>query len=464
MRDFAHLHWGGKSRIAGNSPGPDKIQSCLAELAQREEAYRSVRPWLMPREEDSILIVPPNLVYKLGGAGFPLMQWLDEGHRVVEIPGMNEERAKQCSQFLEAIVAVAEGRRPESMDILDTVPYGFDFSRLPILGELALTYRCNARCRFCYAGCGGEGELAAIGHGREVSTKEAKQIIDIFRNEAKIPFFSFTGGEPLLRPDLEELAAYACSIGLRVNLITNGTLITPKRAVSLARAGIDSAQVSLESPDSRIHDALCGLPGAWDKTVSGIKSLQDAGIAVQTNSTLTAINRDSLYGYPEFASTLGIKRFSMNLFIPSGRGLGQDDLTVHYVEVPEFIDMIRQSALRCGITFFWYSPVPYCIYNPVAKGLGNKSCAAMDGLIHVNPEGNILPCSSWPEKIGNILEQSFHDLWFSRRASYFKQKKFAPEACSGCDSFIACQGGCPLYMNTLGDGEIILARRVRHGC
>ena len=101
---------------------------------------------------------------------------------------------------------------------------------------------------------------------------------------------------------------------------------------------------------------------------------------------------------------------------------------------------------------------PYCLYNPVARGLGNKSCAALDGLLHVNPYGEILPCSSWPEPVGSLFERSFADIWFSNRSDYFKNKRFAPEECAGCESFVACQGACPLYWKSVGTGELEASR------
>jgi radical SAM protein with 4Fe4S-binding SPASM domain len=342
------------------------------------------------------------------------------------------------------------------------VGYDFDFTRLPILGEAALTYRCNERCRFCYAGCGEAScstpsladAAAAEDEAKELGTEAWKRIIRLFKEEAKIPFFSFTGGEPLLRSDLEELAAYARDIGLRVNLITNGSLATKARAASLKAGGIDTAQVSLESPDAELHDALCGVEGAWERTVAGIAALRAAGISVQTNSTLTALNRESLIRLPAFLASIGVERFSMNLFIPAGRGLGADDLFVSYSEAGEAVDAVRRAAQKAGRTFFWYSPTPYCIYNPVARGLGNKSCAAVDGLVHVNPRGEILPCSSWPESLGSLVDRGFADIWFSEASSYYKNKRFAPELCSDCGSFVACQGACPLYWKYAGVEEL----------
>ena len=439
-------------------------------LDEAESFYRGIRPWLLVRDEDAVLIVPPTRVYKLGGSAPGLLAWLDGGGRLADMPGIGgavgEGRAGELLSFFEELRAAYEGRAPAGAEGFGRVPYDFSFTRLPILGELALTYRCNERCRFCYASCGesscsspSSAEAAASpGDTAELSTEQWKAVIRVFKDEAKIPFFSFTGGEPLLRPDLEELAGFARSLGLRVNLITNGSLATASRAASLKAAGIDTAQVSLESPESGVHDALCGVEGAWERTVAGIRALREAGVSVQTNSTLTALNHESLLGLPAFLASIGVERFSMNLFIPAGRGLTEDELFVSYSEVGPIVDAVRREAHRAGRTFFWYSPTPYCLYNPVARGLGNKSCAAVDGLVHVNPRGEILPCSSWPEGLGSLVTGRFKDIWFSERSSYFKHKRFAPARCAACDTFVACQGACPLYWNHAGEAELTKAK------
>ncbi len=480
---LAALRPGAAGPRAGR-PGAGRPDAALkARLERLQSLHRGLAPWMLFRPEDSVLILPPNRVYKLGGSGAQVLAFLGKGGSLADIPGMDADKASDLERFFAELEAASAGRAVA----LERVPYDFAFTRLPVLGELALTYRCNERCRFCYAGCGDapctgaqaarasgdgrepagaalpgaaltgaahSGAALAEGAGRELSTAEAKRIIDLFRDEAKIPFYSFTGGEPLHRPDLEELAAYAISRGLRVNLITNGSLAGPERAASLKAAGFDTAQVSLESPDPGIHDALCGVPGAFARTTAGIRALKAAGISVQTNSTVTRENRESLLRLPAFLKGLGVERFSMNLFIPSGRGLSESGLFVPYSEIGSLVDEVRRLALQEGLTFFWYSPTPYCLYNPVARGLGNKSCAAADGLLHVNPEGQVLPCSSWPEPLGNLLERPFSEIWFSERAARLKNKAFAPASCSGCASFVACQGACPLYWSYAGEEEL----------
>lgn len=419
--------------------------------------WRETKGYIHYREEDGVVIIPPNLVYKTNDTGIAILKFLDGGGRLDRLARGEPKKAGDIEAFMSDIRSLYLGEAVET----ESIPYDFDFSRLPILGEIAVTYRCNNRCEFCYAGCGGGSGCSAPldrpGSGdarKEMDAGEVRRVIDIFAAEAKIPFFSFTGGEPLLREDLEDFMRYAASKGLRVNLITNGTLATPERAKSLYDAGLRTAQVSLESPEPAIHDELCGSPGSHARTLAGIKALQAAGIAVQTNTTITAFNRGSLAAMPAYLASLGVARFSMNLYIPDARSEYAKALFVPYSEIGETVDAIRAAAKRERLVFFWYSPTPLCIFNPIARGLGNKSCAAADGLISVNPYGEVLPCSSYPEPLGNLLEKPFKEVWFSQRAGHFKQKRYAPESCRDCSAFTACQAACPLYWNYAGYEEL----------
>jgi len=110
----------------------------------------------------------------------------------------------------------------------------------------------------------------------------------------------------------------------------------------------------------------------------------------------------------------------------------------------------------------WYSPTPFCLFNPVAHGLGGKACAACDGLLSVSPQGDVLPCSSLPEPVGNLLEQDFRSVWNSPRAEYYKSKGYAHEICRACEDFDICCGACPLYWRAFGYEELSAAREDVH--
>ncbi|HEY9595416.1 MAG TPA: radical SAM protein, partial [Spirochaetia bacterium] len=223
-------------------------------IAWIDDFFREGGRYIFAREEDGVVILPPNQVYKANATGVAIVRHLLAGRSVFDIPGIEQgNRALEVAGFVSDLrnlslgLPADDGRAP-----YEAVPYTFQYTTLPILGEIAVTYRCNNACLFCYAGCGaggcGPGAVAdaaavtqrgaaaasvtprAVAAGREMSLAEIRRVIRIFKEEARIPFFSFTGGEPLLRPDLEDMIRFARKIGLEVNLITNGTLVTPARA------------------------------------------------------------------------------------------------------------------------------------------------------------------------------------------------------------------------------------------
>ena len=175
---------------------------------------------------------------------------------------------------------------------------------------------------------------------------------------------------------------------------------------------------------------------------------------MQTNTTAVRTNLAALEEMPALAASLGVRRLSMNLFIPTARSPEAEALFVPYREIGPVVDRVRKRARAAGVEFLWYSPTPMCLYNPLARGLGNKNCAACDGLLSVNPRGDVLPCSSWDESVGNILADGFSKVWFGRRASSIKNKEYAPAECRTCHAFAACQAACPLYWSYAGYGEL----------
>jgi len=152
---------------------------------------------------------------------------------------------------------------------------------------------------------------------------------------------------------------------------------------------------------------------------------------------------------------LGMTRVSMNMVIPTGSAAANDDeLMVSYTEIGPVVRRLAAEARGLGIKFMWYSPTPLCLFNPIAEGLGNKSCAACDGLLSVAPDGSLRPCSSHPETIGNLLSEDFAAVWNSTRARYFKSKDFAPAPCKTCEDFAPCACACPLYWERRGYAEL----------
>ncbi len=420
-----------------------------------DEYAARIRDYVFVREEDSILIKVPNEAHRLNASGVRILQRLFSGESIVDLwkfHGAGDEVRRDLYQFFCALKQMLQGcvdeaRPPEAVEVK---PFALGFNRLPVLSEIALTYRCNLRCRFCYAGCACTSKPTA----QEMTTAEACEVLRIIREDAQVPSVSFTGGEPLLREDLCELIAAARALGLRVNLITNGTRVTPEAARALAEAGLHSAQVSIEAPSAELHDALVGVSGAFEAACAGVGFLRATGIRVHTNTTLNRLNLDTAGEMPMFVRGLGLERFSMNLIIPMGSGQNDPELALRYEKVAAHIPRIHSAAKRAGVEFMWYSPTPLCMFNPIPQRLGNKGCAACDGLLSVAPDGGVLPCSSWPEPVGNVFSTPFRTIWDSARAQGLREKRFAAARCRECEDFALCQGACPLYWRHFGDDEL----------
>jgi len=154
------------------------------------------------------------------------------------------------------------------------------------------------------------------------------------------------------------------------------------------------------------------------------------------------------------AGELGLERFSMNLVIPSGAAGLNEDILVRYEQVAPVIERVIEKSLGEGVEFMWYSPTPLCMFNPIVHGLGNKGCSACDGLLSVDCNGDVLPCSSWPEPVGNLLKTGFTEIWDSKQAAACRMKSFAHQGCRLCDSFAVCHGACPLYWRHFGFSEL----------
>ncbi|MHC5081900.1 MAG: radical SAM protein, partial [Planctomycetota bacterium] len=337
----------------GNRP------SAPAEILDWIDPFvRDIRPHIEVRLEDSLLILIPNQAYALNPTGVEILHRALEGESIRSILGTSAEdpdRREDVHAFFCDLRALLMGCLGEGSGRrgVETVPYRPPINILPVLSEFAVTYRCNLACRFCYAGSPDGGPEP------EVGTPEAIRVLEVIRREAKVPGISFTGGEPTVRDDLPDLVAEAVRVGLRVNLITNGTLLDAKAVGALKAAGLRSAQVSLEGGTAEVHDRLVGSEGAFERTLAGIRHLRDAGIPVHTNTTINRENLTRLEPIVALAAGLGLERISMNMVIPCGTAanLGTD-LWIRYEEIGPVVLTVKREARKRNVRFFWYAPTP----------------------------------------------------------------------------------------------------------
>ena len=305
----------------------------------------------------------------------------------------------------------------------------------PYRMDLALTYRCNNDCAHCYN--------ARSRRFPEMDLSAWKQVIDQVW-ALRIPHIVFTGGEPTLYQGLPELVAYAENIGLITGLNTNGRkLADPGYLAGLVDAGLDHIQITFESHDPSIHDLMVGAHGAWAETVSGLRNALDTPLYLMTNTTLLTHNVGSLAQTLAFLGELGVPTVGLNALIYAGKGksvqtgLKEEDL-------PELLELAHKITTKNKQRLIWYTPTQYCHFNPVQLGLGVKGCTAALYNMCVEPNGDVLPCQSYYQSLGNLLENDWASIWEHPLALALRDRSNIPEGCQSCEFLPECGGGCPL--------------------
>ncbi|KAF5087467.1 putative mycofactocin radical SAM maturase MftC [anaerobic digester metagenome] len=306
----------------------------------------------------------------------------------------------------------------------------------PTLISWNVTYRCNLRCAHCYMDAGNGGGAL------ELSTGEAKMLIDQVK-QAGSPVLILSGGEPLLRDDIFEIAEYGTQKGLRMAIGTNGTLIDDRAAVRLAGAGIRKAAISLDSADPGVHDRFRGVTGAWERAVAGIEACRDAGIPVQVHTTVTLQNHRDLEGIAEFGESLGVRDFQFFFLVPTGRGKEVVDIS------PEMYESLIRRILRLRADR-GLSIRPTCApqYVRIAAGMGlpvaegERGCIAGIRYCRIDPTGEVTPCPYLPLGLGNIRRTPFAEIWNGSEVfAALRSGEGLKGKCGACEYRSAC-GGC----------------------
>jgi radical SAM protein with 4Fe4S-binding SPASM domain len=323
--------------------------------------------------------------------------------------------------------------------IFDTIP---PFSKkdlaAPYRMDLALTYQCNNRCHHCYN--------PADRHRNQLDKHSWKNVIDHLW-DIGVPHIIFTGGEPTLRRDLPELIAHAESNGQITGINTNGRLLKNRQYLDeLIAAGLDHIQITIESHDSQIHDAMVGYTGAWQETIAGIKNVANSRLYFMTNTTLLQNNYRSLRETLQFLAELGVQRVGLNALIYSGQGT---DVGTGLPEkiLPELLVIAREMTYKNNQKLTWYTPTQYCHFDPVLfdfETLGVKGCTAALYNMCIEPDGKVLPCQSYYQPVGHILNDPWEDIWNSELATSLRNRDHVTEECRECSLLAVCGGGCPL--------------------
>lgn len=298
------------------------------------------------------------------------------------------------------------------------------------------TNACNMFCAHCYRESGGNA------FDGDLTTAEGRKMIDEIA-AAGFKIMIFSGGEPLMRDDIEELIAHAASRGLRPVLGTNGSLLTPDKAAGLKKAGLMRAGISLDSLDTAAHDRLRGFPGAWGSAVAGMAACREAGLPFQIHTTVMKWNLAETEQLTDFAVEHGAAAHHIFFLIPVGRGLDIED---NMLSAEEYEDVLIRIIEKQKEVPMELKPTCAPQFMRIAKSRGvemrfSKGCIAGISYCIVSPRGNVQPCAYFPESAGNVLETPFDEIW--KNSGLFKTLRTCEYkgGCGTCSYNDIC-GGC----------------------
>ncbi len=313
------------------------------------------------------------------------------------------------------------------------------------------TRRCNLSCVHCRC----SSDLSAT--EGDLNTEEALKMIDDIC-EVSHPVLVLSGGEPLMRPDIFEIAQYGTDKGLRMCMATNGTLITDDVCARMKETDIKMVSLSLDGPTAEIHDNFRNSPGAFDGVVQGAETLKRNGIPFLINSSFTKRNQNDIAATFKAAKKLGATAWYMFMIVPTGRG---EEIMSELISAEDYEDILewhyeqekREHDILMRPTC---APHYYRIVPQLAKAEGaafkrrsltfstggGKGCIAAQTICLIDCFGDLKPCSYFHSSVGNIKQTPFKELWFNSKVfndlrdfSKYKGK------CGECEYLNVC-GGC----------------------
>jgi len=324
-------------------------------------------------------------------------------------------------------------------------------SRGPLLVAWETTRRCPMNCKHC------RGAARDQRYEGELTNTEAKLMIDNIVSFAK-PILILTGGEPMSREDIYELARYAADKGLRVVMSPCGPMINPETAKKIKDAGIQRISVSIDGATAATHDEFRGVPGAFDAAMKGIRHAKDAGIEFQINTTITKHNLGELPAILDLAVELGAAAFNPFLLVPTGRGKAIADLEISPAEYERTLNWVYVRSLETTLQFKpTCAPHYYRIFRQREAKAGRevplkshglfamtKGCMGGDGFVFVSYSGILQPCGFLELNCGELRKESFDFRKIYETSRIFLELR-DPEKyrgkCGVCEYLKHC-GGC----------------------
>ena len=319
-----------------------------------------------------------------------------------------------------------------------------------------ITRQCNLKCRHCYA------QAQAKKPKGELTTQEGKVLLDDLSSFGA-PVILFSGGEPVLRPDLPELAQYAVAKGMRAVISTNGTLITEELAKTLKDIGLSYVGISLDGMEA-VNDRFRGVPGAFAQALAGIRNCREAGIKVGLRFTINRLNRDQVSPIFDLLKNENIPRVCFYHLVYAGRGSSLIKEDLDHIQTRQIVNLIidcTKELFDAGhekevLTVDNHADGPY-LYLRMLKEGSSRAPEVLE-LLRMN-EGNSsgrgIGCISWDGEVhadqfwrhysfGNVREKPFSQIWEDTThplmARLKDKKKYVTGRCNGCRWLDICGG------------------------
>ena len=308
------------------------------------------------------------------------------------------------------------------------------------------TNACNMYCDHCYRDAGFKAE-------EELNTTEAKTLLDQIA-KAGFKIMIFSGGEPLMRPDIIELVEHAVSVGLRPVFGTNGTLITEEMAHKLKKAGAMGMGISLDSLDIEKHNKFRKFPNAWEGAVQGMRNCRKAGLPFQIHTTVMDWNSHELEAITDFAVAEGAVAHHFFFLVPTGRGANIEEESLRAKAYEDVLERIMKKQQEVSIEL-----KPTCApqFMRIAAQMGMKmrfgrGCLAGTSYCIISPRGKVQPCAYLNIPLGDVRETPFDEIWKNNEVLNKLRTLDYKGGCGTCEYKRAC-GGCRARAAYYHDGD-----------
>lgn len=304
--------------------------------------------------------------------------------------------------------------------------------KAPVVVDFELTYDCNLNCEFCYL-CSGKSTRENI---KEPAIKDRKRIIDEIANR-EINHVIFTGGEPLLSPQLLDLVTYTVEKEINVSINTNATLLTKNFAAALKKLNV-VVLITLEGATPQEHDSQTKSPGSWEESLTGLKYLKEEGVEVSINMTVTRKNFRLIEDVAKLVAAYNTG-FTFTRFVSSSKpqyekhGLTQSNLK-------ELSSIIHSSDLSTLKNVKSLMPIPVC--SEISSEISSGICRAGLTRCCITPDLCVKACIFSDKVIGNLENNTLDEIWFSKEMKKWRSRGSYPSECLNCAAFGKCGGGC----------------------